>query len=291
MADTDQNPAPFIFIIPSPRVRTAIALAFVTIWLLLLSILPVRVGMATLLQDIWDEPLLWAASAMLLLPIGFFLWLAFPPRGLLASLHFTDHKISFIPDPMTRRLFGEQDSEAAITPRTTEILLCRTVPIELGGGYGYKVIVRETDGSEHGVKAGWLTFHSVRENQKISEGISAATGLSVRNIIRLRLANGTVLETPWEPSSANAILRTASAFFIAALPICGGISVGFIMPPPAAILAVGMALWVFGSLLTLTRTKRNAGGSFMLNSLLNLFLFGATYGALVLIVGNMFHGH
>jgi hypothetical protein len=46
-----------------------------------------------------------------------------------------------------------------------------------------------------------MDYLSARKAQKLVEGISAATGLSVQLLIRRRPANGPVLETSWNSPS------------------------------------------------------------------------------------------
>lgn len=73
---------------------------------------------------------------------------------------------------------------------------------------------------------------------------------------------------------------------IGAVPYVGGIIVGYLLPRPAIIVAVGMALWC-GQMLAVvacahlygTRTKHS-----ILYSLTTVFTFGAAYGLAAAVV-------
>lgn len=105
------------------------------------------------------------------------------------------------------------------------------------------------------------------------------------------MADGIVQETPWIPLAPKAnIARGFAAGAIGAVPYIGGITVGYVLPRPAIIVAVGLALWV-GQMLAVsalahshrTRTKYPT-----LYSLTTLFTFGAGYGFAVVVVAFMF---
>jgi hypothetical protein len=190
-------------------------------------------------------------------------------------------------------MFAEPAANAAITPQSKEILICRSIPRDVPDGTGFKVIIREADGTERRVKAGYLTLHSARDGQTIGAGIAAATGLPVRIIGRRRLGDGTVEETPWTVPTSKLRLTVAAAFAIGATPYVGGITVGFLVSSPLFIVAFGLALWLSQTIATfaldLGRNKRTINT--FLYSLTNLFLFAAEFGASVVIVAFMFRAH
>ena len=139
-----------------------------------------------------------------------------------------------------RRYFTQPVIEAAITPQSTEILLCQH-----GLPNGYRVIIRSADKTEREIDAGAsLTLHSAEERQKISDGIAAVTGLPVRLVIRRRLADKTFSEKPGEPNVSRADLHMGSVLATGALPLAGGIAAGFAFTRPAFIVGVGLALWL-----------------------------------------------
>lgn len=109
---------------------------------------------------------------------------------------------------------------------------------------GFRAIIRAAEETEHEVRVNFLTFDSVRFLQ-IAEGMKAATGLPVRLVIRRRLTDGAVQETPWLPIAAEAsIARGFAAVAIVALPYIGGIIIGFFLPRAPIIVGIGLALWV-----------------------------------------------
>jgi len=285
--------APFIFVIPVPRVRRVIALAEAAFFLFIAGLLIFKIGFSRLIEVFFGDPVGWLLSAVFVAVIALFLRWAFPPRKVLQRLEFHHDHVSFIPDRMTRRLFAEPAANASITPQSKEILICRSVLRDVPDGYGYRVIIRQEDGTERGVKAGYLTLHSARVGQTIAAGITAATGLPVRIIGRRRLGDGTVEVTPWMAPTAKSRLTVAAALAIGATPFAGGISVGFLVSSPLFIVALGLALWLSQTIATfalgLGRNKRTINA--FLYSLTNLFLFAAEYGASVVIVTFMFRAH
>jgi hypothetical protein len=293
VATSTERGDPFIFVIPSPRVRTIIALVPATLLLLTFSYIPFRIGLARFFYDLRYHPAMWFVSASFAVPIAFLLRLAFPPQGLLARLQFCPNSVSFIPAPVATRLFAESISKAAITPQSEEILLCHGALGEWPGGFGYRVIIRGTGESDHWVKAGYLALHNAHECQRIAEGIASATGLPVRIIKRQRLANGTIQEMPWMPMSTKTIWRVVAALSAGALPLFSGIIVGFLMPPPGTIVCIGLALWLCEMLVIFACAHKGQRltGLLVLYSLTTLFSFGAIYGALVVIVSYMVRGH
>jgi hypothetical protein len=293
MAITIERGNPFIFVIPVPRVRRVVALAEAAFFLFIAGLLIFKIGLSRLIEVFFGDPVGWLLSAVFVAAIALFLRWAFPPRKVLQRLEFHHDGVSFVPDRMTRRMFAEPAVNAAITPQSREILICRSVPRDVPDGYGYRVIIRDEDGTERGVKAGYLTLHSARDGQTIGAGITAATGLPVRIIGRRRLGDGTVEETPWMVPTAKSRLTVAAALAIGATPYVGGITVGLLVSSPLFIVAFGLALWLSQTIaifaLDLSRNKRTINAFLYL--LTNLFLFAAEYGASVVIVAFMFRAH
>ena len=290
MVTTAENGAPFIFVIPVPRVRRVIALGEAAFFLTIAGLLIFKIGLSRLIEVLLGDPVGWLFSAVLVAAIAFCLRWAFPPRKVLQRLEFHHDSVSFVPDRMTRRMFAEPAVTAAITPQSREILVCRSFPRDVPDGYGYRVIIRDENGTERGVKAGYLTPHSARDVQIIGAGITAATGLPVRIIGRRRLGDGTVEETPWMVPTAKSRLTISAALAIGATPYVGGITVGLLVSSPLFIVAFGLALWLSQTIATfalgLGRSKRSINA--LLYSLTSLFLFAAEYGASVVIVAFMF---
>ena len=174
--------------------------------------------------------------------IAFLLRLAFPPRGALPRLQIRHDSVRFIPGRVARHLFAEPAIEALLR-LDREILLCYSFLEELPDGY--RLIIRAADETEREVRARFLTLLDAKECRKIVEGITGATALPVRLVIRRRLADGTVQETPWMPLAPNAIISGAfSGVTLGAVPYIGGITIGYLLPRPAVIVAVGFALWL-----------------------------------------------
>jgi hypothetical protein len=154
--------APFIFVIPVPRVRRVIALAEAAFFLFIAGLLIFKIGFSRLIEVFFGDPVGWLLSAVFVAVIALFLRWAFPPRKVLQRLEFHHDHVSFIPDRMTRRLFAEPAANASITPQSKEILICRSVLRDVPDGYGYRVIIRQEDGTERGVKAGYLTSRGLK---------------------------------------------------------------------------------------------------------------------------------
>ncbi|MGA7633604.1 MAG: hypothetical protein WCB11_22815 [Terriglobales bacterium] len=74
------------------------------------------------------------------------------------------------------------------------------------------------------------------------------------------------------------------------VPFIGGIIVGYVLPRPAIIVTVGLALWIGQMLATyvLAHTDRTQTKYPLLYSLTTIFTFGATYGFAVVVVAFVF---
>lgn len=286
MTTSDGQGKPLDFAIAPPFVSRVIALAAGVAPLLLLALwFPLKVGPARF----FNRSVGWLIFAMLLAPAALFLRLAFPPRSSMARLQIRHDSISLILRGWAKHYFAQPVIEAAITPDSTEILLCQK-----GLPNGYGVIVRSGGRREQEVYAGaTLTLHSAAERQKISEAIAAVTKLPVRLVRRRRLVDGTFEETPWVPNSRNANSRTIGTLGTGALPFLGGIVAGHFMTNPVFLAAIGLALWFIWrfafAALTPDRPKRSFAT--MLYSITNLFMFGIAYVLAVVIDIFVFRAH
>jgi hypothetical protein len=275
---------PFIFYVqPSPLWR-AVPVVSALIFLLAGIYLPLRVGPSFFFEDLWWLAIELAAG------IAFLIRLAFPPRGSRPSLQIRSDSVRYVPGRVERYLFGESATETTIPAHSKEILLCHSSLEELPDGY--KVIIRADDKTEHEVVARFSTLLDAEQCRKISEGITGATSLPVRLVIRRRLVDGTVQETQWIPLAARAsIARGAAAVTIAATPFVGGITVGYLSPRPAFIVGVGLVLWLGQMLAAYALTHgRSRGTKYpLLYSLMTFFTFGAAYSFAVVAVAFIRH--
>jgi hypothetical protein len=74
------------------------------------------------------------------------------------------------------------------------------------------------------------------------------------------------------------------------VPYIGGITIGYLSPHPAVIVAVGLALW-FAQMLAIFafRRRRKTPSKYPIQySLTTLFTFGAAYGFAIVVVVFMF---
>jgi hypothetical protein len=219
--------------------------------------------------------------------IAFFAWLAFPPRGSMPRLEISRSRIRVVPGRIAR-LFAETAVEIDLSPKSRDILLCHIVWQGLGDGL--RLVVRDGDGTEREIRATSMDYLSARKAQKLAEGISAATGLPVQLLIRRRQADGPVLETSWNPPSGRTGVVRGAAVAIGAVPFVGGAIVGVLWPSPAAMLVVGLGLWIsqMSLLFLLARRTGSKAKSPTLYSLTTVFTFAATYGFAVVVIGFMF---
>lgn len=283
MAIEAQRGESFVFCLPLPIAGRVIAVGCAGSFLFAAAVV-LRV---CLNEGFKNNLALWCLAIGLAIGIALFSRLAFPPRGAQPSLQFQHDKVRFTPGEIGR-LFAEPAVEVAITPQSKELLLCRDFFEELHDGY--RVIIRATDGTEREVRAGLLRLDS-QKSREIVEGITGSTGLPVRLIIRRRSGNGSVHETPWIPLPAKAnIVRGFATATIVAAPYIGGIIVGYLLPRPAVIVAVGLTIWV-GQMLGIfafAYTDRTQTKYSLLYSLTTIFTFGATYGFAVVVVAFVF---
>jgi hypothetical protein len=289
MAILEERADSIAFVISPPFLRRIIALAGALPFLLLACWFPTKVGFDRIAHAFTDSWVGWLLYAILLIPASFLLRLAFPPRSAMARLQISHEGISFVPGPRVRRYFAQPVIEAAITPQSTEILLCQH-----GLPNGYRVIIRSADKTEREIDAGAsLTLHSAEEGRKISDGIAAVTGLPVRLVIRRRLADMSFSEKPWEPNVNRANLHMGVVLATGALPLAGGIAAGFELTRPAFIVGVGLVLWLVWrlALFAIKRDKPRWSFATATYSMVNLFMFAVAYGIAVIITAFVFRAH
>jgi hypothetical protein len=277
----------FIFAIPSPRIRRGLALGSAVIFLLIAAWIPLAFGLSRFPFVLRAHPALWWLFVESVVAIALFLRLAFPPQSTLARLEFCRDCVSFIPDRMTRRLFADPVIRASITPQSREILFCHSIPRELQEGYGYTVKVCAADKSERSIKAGYLTLHNAKENERFAKRIASVTDLPVRFITRRRLANGTVEESPWTPPVHKAKILIATVAF-GAVPYIGGIAVGYLWPHFPAIFATGLCLWFCQLLAMYACADHKATRYSAFYALSTIFTFAAAYGVTACLVAYIF---
>ena len=90
---------------------------------------------------------------------------------------------------------------------------------------GLRIIIRAHDETEREVRVGhWMPVNA-RQWRRLVDGITDATSLPVRLVIRRRLASGSFQETPWTPFAAKPDILRAEvglAICFALLPYFGG---------------------------------------------------------------------
>jgi hypothetical protein len=213
----------FVFHFPMALSRRVIAILFAAILLLGAAYLPLKIGLTLFFAGLSNHP------ALLLLYVGFavalalFVRLAFPVGRSQPELHFRHDAVRFVPSKLDELLLSECPIEAAIAPRSREILLCHSFVEELPDGY--RVIIRAHDGTERGVRVGHSMPLNAQPLRRLIDGINDTTSLPVRLVVRRRLANGSVQETPWTAFAAKPNILRADvllAICFALLPYFGG---------------------------------------------------------------------
>jgi hypothetical protein len=250
--------------------------------------LPLKIGLHKFIEDLGGDGLLYLAVGLLALS-ALALRLAFPPRSTQPKLQISHDNISFVPGPIARHVFAEPTIEAEVPSQAREILVCHHFLEELPDGYS--LIIRLREGMERGLKVGYLRLDT-EELNTLSEGIRATIGLPVQFVVRRRLPGGSVQETQWvRPAARTHVMSGFVAIAITALPYIGGITVGYLLPHGAIIVAVGLSLWLCQILAAYVLARRQQPKSRypMLYSFTTLFTFGAAYGIAVAIVAFTFH--
>jgi hypothetical protein len=278
------------FPVAPPSMRRTIALAVGVAPVMVIAIsLPLKVGAVRFYHVFAESSVGWLLDLMLLLQVAFFLRLAFPPRSGMSKLQVRPDRISFIPSKWGRRYLAEPVVEAPIASKATEILLRQK-----GLSSGYAVIVRSTDKQEKEVYAGTgLTLHSQNEAQKITQGISAVTGLPVRLVIRRKRTDGSVEELPWSPNVHRSEWQSLANLAIGSLPIVGGAITGYLVAQPVFVLVIGLGLWFIQRMVVarFRSRKTNRSSSEIALYFANFLLFGVTYSVTAFVVIAMTHSH
>jgi hypothetical protein len=216
MAISAQRGEPFLFYITPPVVFRVLGLVYAGLVLLGTA----YVGLPTLSRRL-NHPAPWLLDIMLagwvlfwvLLPLR----LVFPSLASQARLEIRHDGLRFVPRRVIR-YFGEVVDKVAVNPESTEILLCQSFYLDIPDGY--RMVVRGAHEPDREIDVKFFKTPDAQDCPTIIEGVTKATGLPVRLVIRRRLADGTVQEMPWIPITRKA--RTARDFAVttmAAVPL------------------------------------------------------------------------
>jgi hypothetical protein len=223
MAAEAQRGEVFVFRFPMPFSRRVIAIVYAAIFLLAGAYLPLHLGLTRFSTGLSHRPVLLLLYAGFFAALALFVRLAFPVRSAQPELHFRHDAVRFVPSKLNELLLSECPIEAAITPLSREILLCHSFLEELPDGY--RVIIRAHDDTEREVRVGHSMPLNAQQWRRFVDGITDATSLPVRLVVRRRLASGSVQETPWMASAAKPKIFRAHvvlAICSALLPYFGG---------------------------------------------------------------------
>jgi hypothetical protein len=293
MALLDQSQQPFLFEIPAPRYIRAMGLIPLAVVVGPIAFFNLNIGTRgteAIFEHSVNLPAFWFAMASMAVALAFALWILFPPRSSLARFEFTHDRVRYIPNSAAR-IIGEPSEEAAISPQTAEVLVCHRYLQERPNGW--RVVLRAANGAEGELGRNGLLDLRAADVNTLAEAITSATGLPVRVVIRRTPLHGAVEETPWTPliTKSNALMGFGLAF--AGLPFVGGITLGWLSPRPAIVVAVGMALWLCRmlALYILARTDPSRKKFPTLYSLTSLFTFSAVYGACFVVTAYLAHPH
>ncbi len=283
MAESERQ---FVFVFPPPTAVRVLLFAFAAFFLAMILAFVFKILLNNAPPLTVDNSV-WALVLGLAAGIAFFMRLAFPSLASSAKLEIEPGHIRFTPIRMLR-MIGEESMEELIPPDTTEILLCRN--IRPGLSQESRIIVHGPAG-ETGIKVDYLVILSPQNLKRLADGLTAATGLPVRMIVRRFPVDGTTEETPWILAQGAARWVSALGFVLVILPYAGGIVVGSIRPAPAFIAAVGLAIWLLSLLVTrLIARHDSAHPTFPTASfLMTVFTFGAAYAFSVVMTIFMFH--
>ena len=280
---------PFVFWMERPRRVRAIPLFFIGFIAACMGYLVAGVGFDDLVAGFRAQPALWLLALVLAAVVALMVRYAFPARGSQPRLEIGRESFRLVPSLVMRRWFGEPISEIAIPQNAREIVLCDRFLQEVPDGFW--IIVRSADDAEREIGFGSFALLARRRAVELQQGIENATGLPVRLAIRRRQADGTVVESVWPANRSRA--RGYLASVTGVLPFAGGIVVGYFLPRPAVIVAVGAALWAAGMVAIYASARarhdtKNFPTAYLLSS---LFTFAASYGVAIVIVGYMFRAH
>lgn len=209
--------------------------------------------------------------------------LAFPPRRVQPRLEAGNDRITFIPRGIDRVL-GDPDTEIAISPKSSEVLIC----LDLYDKHfdGYRVIIHSPEEPERATKIVILSALGARERRKIADGIASATGLPVRFVIRRRATDESVTESPWNPPTrASGRARVAAILAVALTPFATGAVAGYLDLQKTAFVIAALA-WLVQTLAIVCYSrislKRSGSprsfGSTLASAFPTIFTFGAWYG-------------
>jgi hypothetical protein len=288
MPSLEQAQPPYIFYIPAPRNLRVIGLFLLAVFVLPLPIICLKIGLGWILSNLAPALFLITVNAGAIL---YALWVLFPPQSTLARFEFACDRVRYIPNFVARSI-GEQSEEAAISPRTAEILICHYFVPQ--GISTYRISVRAADGMERELASHFphaLVDLKASEIDSIVEKMAAATSLTVRAVNRRKLPTGAIEDTPWTPSSTKGKPLKTAALATLALPYIGGILVGLFTLNPTIVITVGLALWlcmVLAMFLT-SRGDRDPKSFPLLKALTTLVSFSAAY-ALCFVVTAHFRG-
>ncbi len=211
--------------------------------------------------------------------------MAFLPRLTEGRLEIRHDGVLFIPRGLDRFLSGEEVTQAAVSPQSTEILLCHSFLESMHVGYG--VIVRGPHEREQEVRLKFLRQPDAHDCHGIANDLIKATGLPVRLVIR-RSTSGIVHESPWTPIAPQERRVLAVALLTsAALPYIGGITVGILRLRVPVIAAVGVVLWIGQIVGAYFFARRRSTSKEIPSALLilsTIFTFGMAYGLGVVCV-------
>jgi hypothetical protein len=269
----------FVFEIPPPQSRRVIALVLAAIFLLQGAYFFHRAGLSRI-----SYALIWLIIFIFASMIALSLRLGFPPRRSWPRLSVQKDCISYLPG-RAQRFNGDSAQEVSITPRSTEILFCRN------GFDGYLVMIRAANKTEHEIKARFLTHLDANQCRDITDGITAATGLPVRLMVRRQSMTGGIEEMPWIPTARKTNFELVVALTLGAVPFVGGIFAGYFVTRPTIIVILGFALWLSQILASSAYGKHKWTRRTILYSLTTLFTFGAAYSFAVVIVAFLFRPH
>lgn len=209
-------------------------------------------------------------------------------RSFGTGLEFLHDHVRVIPNWFLR-VSGQPSEEAAITPKSAEILLCHRFWQERPNGW--RVIVRAADGDECELGGALLIYLSALDVNIMTEAIASATGLPVRAVIRRQLLSGAVEEEPWTPPIRMERALRLVAITTTGFPIVGGIIMGLLLPHshPVVVIAVGLALWLclMIALFALKLIERNKFP--MLSALTTLVTSSAIYAVCFVVTAYAFH--
>ena len=281
MAETVEQEKPFVFVFPPPTAVRVLLFAFAAFFLAMALVLVFKLLLNNALESTVNFAI-WALFAGFAAGIAFFMRLAFPSSASSAKLEIDPSFIRFTPRRVMR-LIGEQSEEMHISPQSTEILLCRTY--SQGLSQGTRIISCGPAGDEGEIKVDYLVILNTKNLQKLTDGITAATGLSVRKVIRRFPVDGKPEEAPWKAPQGATRWLSILGLGLAVLPYAAGITVGWIRPAPVVMVAAGLALWLICVSATYfiahrepSKPKFPAANMFM-----TVFTFAAGYAASLVI--------